>query len=109
MCHKDDPDKYQYPESDIISNDINYYEKLCLEGDKVDNDNKAESIIMDILKGVNPRIMLSRYGREYVINREKYRDYAQDIREYDCAERLAAMDKPKFVEIEDEQLEIPFE
>ena len=110
LTHKDNPEKYQYDESAIISNDINYYEKLCLEGDKVDNDNKAECIIMDILKGVSPRIMLSRYGREYVINYQKYQDFAGEIRLSNVNDILNEKHGAvRLEEIDDEQLEIPFE
>lgn len=87
LTHKDNPEKYQYPDSDITAYDINYYEKLCITGDKIDGDNKAELIINDLLRGISPRIMVSRYGRDFVIHMKQYEECVQAIRFYDSHER----------------------
>ncbi len=85
LTHKDNPEKYQYDDTALKSSDINYYEKVLLEGQKQDTDNKAEAIINDMLKGVSPRIMVSRYGRDYVIHMNQYKDCVQEIREWDVS------------------------
>ena len=87
LTHKDHPEKYQYDVADIISDDINYYETLCKVGDKPDSDNKAEMIINDLLRGISPRIMVSRYGRDFVIHMKQYEDCVTAIRFYDDMER----------------------
>ena len=86
LTHKDNPEKYQYPDSDITADDINYYEKLCITGDKIDGDNKAELIINDLLRGISPRIMVARYGRDFVIHMKQYEECAQAIKFYDFNE-----------------------
>lgn len=87
LIHADDPDKYQYDKSGIMSNDINYYEKLCVNGDRKDTDNLAEQIVNDMLCGVSPRVMLSRYGRDYVIHYRQYREVVEEIKHFDDMEK----------------------
>lgn len=88
LIHKDNPEKYQYNAEDIISDDINFYENICIVGDKVDSDNKAEMIINDLLRGISPRIMVSRYGRDFVIHMTQYKDCVEAIRNYDTQEKI---------------------
>ena len=111
LTHKDNPEKYQYNTADIISEDINYYEKICIVGDKVDGDNKAEMIINDLLRGVSPRIMVSRYGRDFVIHMKQYQECANEIRYYEADEhirqKILADENAK--KIENEQLQCPFD
>ena len=113
LTHKDNPEKYQYPDSDITAYDINYYEKLCITGDKIDSDNKAELIINDILRGISPRIMVARYGRDYVIHMKQYDECAQAIRSYDYNEdiRKRVENDRKLSERIDRQIEMqnPFD
>ena len=107
LTHKNDPDKYQYPKSAIISDDINYFEKLCIEGEKRDTDDKAISIVNDILAGVSPRIIMHRYGRDCIIHYSQYQDMADRIKEYDYDHKLGK-DKEfdRIVERELEQMGI---
>lgn len=108
LIHADDPDKYQYEKTAIVSNDINYYEKLCKNGDRRDSDNLAEQIINDLLAGVSPRIMVSRYGRDYVVHMRQYKDCVDEIRYWDLEHPKRSYEKPTLLE-EDTQIEIPFE
>lgn len=98
LTHKDNPEAYQYTSDCINSSDINYYEHMCIIGAKKDSDNIAMQIIEDILKKVNPRILVHRYGRDFVIHMKQYYDCAWEIQEYDRAH-------PVF----DEQLKLPFD
>ncbi len=113
LTHKDNPEKYQYSDSDIISYDINYYEKLCITGDKIDGDNKAELIINDLLRGISPRIMVARYGRDFVIHMNQYEYCAQAIRHFDSCEsaRKSYEAEQRLREQADKQLEMedPFQ
>ena len=81
LTHKRYPDKDQYAYSDIISNDIQYYENLLLRGDKKEVDNVAVAIVNDLLKGVPTVLLVDRYGRDFVIHMNQYEDCAFKIRE----------------------------
>ena len=63
-------DKYQYSESELRSNDIEFWRRFSPTADI------AQSIIADLLDGKSLREMLSLYGREFVINYNKYRYFA---------------------------------
>lgn len=88
LIHKNDPDKYQYPKTDIVSDNLHYFEKMCIRGDKTDTDEKAVSIVNDILAGISPRILMHRYGRDFIIHYNQYKDMADLIREHDYNERI---------------------
>lgn len=104
LIHKNDPDKYQYPKSDIVSPDINFYEHLCINGEKRDTDEKAIAIVGDILAGISPRIIMHRYGRDCIIHYSQYADMADRIRQYEIEERHRARiveeDKKKLYQLE---------
>lgn len=87
LIHKNDPDKYQYCKCDIVSDDLSYFEKLCIIGERCERDNVAEQIVMDLLAGVNTRLMVSRYGRDFIINMARYIDCADKIRSEDFYEK----------------------
>ena len=108
LIHADDPDKFQYAKTDIISNDINYYEKLCVNGDRRDSDNVAEQIINDMLIGVSPRVMVARYGRDYVIHYKQYSEVVDQILYWDMEHPRRAYERPTLKE-EDTQMEVPFD
>lgn len=107
LIHKNDPDKYQYNKVYIISDDIDYYEKLSIVGEKRDSDDKAVSIVNDILAGISPRILMHRYGRDFIIHYNQYKDMADLVREHDYNERISK-DKSfdRVVECELEQMGI---
>lgn len=106
LTHTGYPNKYQYSKSLLISNDLGYYENICKQGDKRDTDNIAEQIIRDLLCNTSPYVMISRYGRDYIIHRQAYNDMADECRQYDFTHK-----KPKLYidESEDIQEEIPFD
>ena len=80
LTHKNDPEKYQYLDSDLVFFcDKPFYDDLLLKGDKVDNDNKALAIVKDILRGVNPIVMIDRYGRDYAIHMRQYKEVADEV------------------------------
>lgn len=107
LIHKNDPDKYQYPKSSIVSDDINWYDKLCISGEKRDSDDKAISIVNDILAGISPRILMHRYGRDFIIHYNQYKDMADLVREHDYNERISKDESfDRVVERELEQMGI---
>lgn len=72
LWHKNDPNKFQYKKSDIVSDKLNYWEKLTIRGDKSSTDEKAIAIIEDLLAGVRTEILLHRYGRDFIMNYSSY-------------------------------------
>lgn len=69
--------KFHYSHDGIRSNDIEYWER-CI--DSGDTDDKCIKICEDIIARVPLFIMLQRYGREFVIYRDKYVSYAADMK-----------------------------
>lgn len=108
LWHKNNPEKYQYDKEAVISDDINYYENLCLQGDKRETDNIAEAIINDLLRGVSPRLMVNRYGRDFVIHMRQYQDCVDEIRQYEVSHR-PSLQKAVRLEPIQEEMECPFE
>ncbi len=76
LTHADRPDKYQYQESELVSDDIEYWKGLSIGGD--DNE-KVLNILNDIMLHVPLREMAKRYGRDVVINYSKYASFATCI------------------------------
>ena len=65
--------KYQYDSYAIVSDNIGYW-----RGDYssvASKKNVALDIINDIENGLSERQLLTRYGREYLINRSKYKEF----------------------------------
>lgn len=115
LIHKNNPDKYQYNKRDIVSDDLNYFERLRIVGERNERDNIAEQIVMDLLAGVNTRIMVIRYGRDFIINMARYIDCADKIRSEDFydkqrREELDAYRKAQLEEIKQpKQLGLDFD
>lgn len=103
LTHEDNPEKAQYSKDMIVSDNINYYEHLCIIGAKKDSDNMAMDIINDILANVNPRILVHRYGRDFVIHMNQYYDCAREIKDWENLHKVKDISEY----YEDEQL--PFE
>ena len=77
LNHRNEPDKYQYPDTDIVCNDPDYWKKLQESGE---DDDKTVAIIDDIIACVPFRELMRRYGRDLVINYNRYRDFANAVR-----------------------------
>lgn len=82
LTHKDQPDKYQYPDTDIICDNPDYWKKLQESGE---DDDKTVNIIDDIIACVPFRELMRRYGRDLVINYSRYREFAEAVRKEECA------------------------
>lgn len=76
LTHKDKPDKYQYPETDIKADNITYWQNL----QKGEADDKTMNIIDDLIEGLPMRLLVSRYGRDFVVNYRNYEAMASMIR-----------------------------
>ena len=74
LTHKDEPDKAQYDESQIVDGGLEqFYEN---DGTK---DNSFE-IITDLMENVSYYDMVKRYGREYIYHHDQYEKVAARIR-----------------------------
>ena len=65
LTHKNEPDKYQYSENDIISFNID----SVLENDAIDN---SIDIVEDMLSGSPTRELVKRYGRDFIYHYSSY-------------------------------------
>lgn len=80
LRHADDPNKVQYDIDEVITDDSAYW--LIREEKRYsdyDDKNQALNIVTDIMSGVSQMEMLRRYGREYVINRDKYMAFVRGL------------------------------
>lgn len=109
LTHADNPERYQYPKSSIVSNDINFYEKVQIHGDKKDVDNVAEKIIDDMLACVSPYLLCKRYGRDFIIHYRQYKDVVDAIRDYSSAHPKARMQTRQAIPLIEDDEENPFE
>lgn len=79
LTHENQPDKYQYSSDDLRSDNIDFWQKFKLY-EKSDN---AVYIIDDIIAEVPLRTLVQRYGRDFVINYDKYKRVARIIQAQD--------------------------
>lgn len=87
LWHKNNPEKYQYSKKCLCSDDLDYYERMCVVGQVRDTDSVAMHIVEDIIAGVNPRILCSRYGRDFIIHYNQYKDMAWTIEQWEKENR----------------------
>lgn len=78
LTHSNAPEKYQYSDIDIVSNDIEYFQNLTNKSER--NDDFIQ-LLDDIISGTSFREMVKRYGRDYVINYHKYVTMAMAIKD----------------------------
>lgn len=81
LVHKNHPAKYQYPKSIIVCDSVDWWENLKRQGDfKKDSDYIANNIIDDMLCGVSVEILRRRYGRDFIIHYNQYKEFAEMCR-----------------------------
>lgn len=78
LTHDDKPDKYQYPVSDIVSNDLDFWSST--PSNPLDN---TLCILEDINRHVRFRTLVQRYGRDFVIHYSSYFTAAQLLKKDD--------------------------
>lgn len=66
--------KYLYPEDIIVSNDINHF-----RGHYSADLDSAQLIMLDMCRGVPYREMIFKYGRDFILNFEKYKTLATEL------------------------------
>ena len=75
LTHRDNPEKAQYSPADIICDDVEYWTATG----KGEKPNRCFELINDILDNKNPVYLLRKYGRDYVINAQKYYEFANAV------------------------------
>ncbi len=76
LTHKNQPDKFQYDESEIVFSDENAREKLLEE---IERDN-GYNALDDLLKGTPIRDIARKYGRDFIRYYNSYKMIATDIK-----------------------------
>ena len=73
LTHKNNPEKYQYSESNIICDDKEHFSK------DYDND-KLQSAVLELLEGAYLTDMIRKYGRDFIIHYKSIKAIIEDIR-----------------------------
>lgn len=80
LTHEDEKNKPKYEEKEIKGVNIEYIKQLAQESaPKEQKEDSAMQIIDDIIDGISIRDMVTKYGRDFVINIGKYEYVAQLI------------------------------
>ncbi len=74
FTHKNEPEKYQYNETDIISNNIEYF-----KNDETDEDN-TYMIIQDMLNGKSLVQLAKTYGRALLYHYRDFKNFVEDAK-----------------------------
>lgn len=82
LTHENNEDKAQYDKSIIKCDNLDFWEKL--DGDFQEEEDTTIQIISDMLSGVPLYEMHKRYGRDFIINYHKYKEYVKDVKEEYC-------------------------
>ena len=75
FTHKNEPEKYQYNDLDIISNNLEYF-----KNDETDEDN-TYMIIEDLLKGKSLKEVAKIYGRAFIYHYQNFKQFIADVKE----------------------------
>lgn len=95
LTHKDNPEKYQYEEELIKSDDKGFW-RGEEQGDVIE-------LIDDIIKGMSFRDMAIKYGKDFVKNYRTYAHYATLVEAQETHERIKLLENP-VEEVDHEQL-----
>lgn len=80
LTHENDEgEKHKYNKKDIVSDNYNYFYDISNGNEKEDKDEKTIAIIDDILSKMPARQLLMKWGRDVVINYDKYVKFADQI------------------------------
>lgn len=83
LRHLDDPDKTPYEESEVITDNAQYWKELCKTNGMNDGAvNTGLQMFDDICDGVSTREMILRYGKEYIYHARLFKEcYVDHINE----------------------------
>lgn len=80
LTHKNNPDKYQYESTEICTNNASFWNYQKVEKD-------FTQLLDDIINGVSRREMVKRWGRDFILNYERYRSYAFYMFDEECEKK----------------------
>lgn len=81
LIHKNNPEKIQYKYEDIVSDDKQYWESLKTVGSSTRCCSSGDNLsFLDDLLNLSPFDMAVKYGRDYIKNYTKYRDFREIIK-----------------------------
>lgn len=76
LTHENAPDKVQYNKEDIIHDDITYWKDV-----EEQNEDKNKEFVDDLIEErLSEREMGYKYGRDYIKNYQKYKEWASVVR-----------------------------
>ena len=74
LTHKDDKDKYQYNDNEVLSNDLYYW-----TSDLKDKTSDVLEMIDDITKRTSLRTLAKKYGKDFMKNYRSYIEFASNV------------------------------
>lgn len=75
FTHKNEPEKFQYNEEDIVSNNLEYFKE-----DEVDEDN-TYMILQDMLNGKKLLDVAKTYGRAFLYHYRDFKTFVDDVKQ----------------------------
>ena len=79
LRHLDDPDKVQYEECEVFTDNDSYWKELCrTNGLNDSSSNTGLQMFDDICEGVSTREMILRYGKEYIYHCHNFKEVVKD-------------------------------
>lgn len=79
LTHKGNPDKYQYPDTDIVCDDLSYWSSVA-DDTVATTGYKAASMIEDLLNGLPLMDFFTRYGVHAMLNIDRILDAARKVK-----------------------------
>lgn len=76
LFHKNDPDKYQYDKSIVITHNPVYWDRFLPDI----RDRTNIDFVEDLFTGVDMLTMAKRYGRDYMKNYRAYEDFIDEVK-----------------------------
>lgn len=77
LIHKNNPEKYQYLLENITALHFNKFLSLSLSGNDSAKNLRTMDLLQDIINNTPLDEMVYKYGRDYVLNYNKYHDFAR--------------------------------
>lgn len=81
LLHQNEPNKHQYSIDEVYSNDFSWW--LNQYAPEIDKNQTSINVIDDLINGLHPRELLQKYGRDVVVNYQKYKFFAELIKTHD--------------------------
>lgn len=77
LTHGNNPDKYQYEESEVVYDDVDYWEQYCTDSRKPSKEEFVDDLVSD---DYSPIAMAYKYGRDYIRNIKSYEYFRHLVR-----------------------------